>query len=90
MGSKDFEKQLKRGLNHAKDKGFEELMVVTEWGPETPGAKAVLDDFRKDHAKELENIDLIPISITILHTMASWLCDDYEFKTAKKEALRKP
>ena len=84
MGRKDFENQLEGGLNHAKDKGFELLMVVTEWGPETPGAKAVLEDFRKNHAKDLENIDLIPLSITTLHTIGSWLCDDYEFKTGEK------
>ena len=85
IGRKDFENQLNSGLNHAKDKGFEILMVVTEWGPESPGAKSVLDDFRKNHEKDLENIDLIPISITTLHTIGSWLCNDYEFKTGEKK-----
>lgn len=60
-------------------------MLVTEWGPETPGAKGVLDEFRKNHKKDLENFDLIPISITMLHTIGSWLCDDYEFKTGEKK-----
>ena len=84
MGRKDFENQLKGGINHAKDKGFKILMVVTEWGPETPGAKAVLDNFRKNHAKELENIDLICVSLTTLHTIGSELCNDYEFKRGEK------
>ena len=85
VGRKDFKDQLESGLNHAIGKGFEILMLVTEWGPETPGAKGVLDEFRKNHEKELENFDLIPISITTLHTIGSWLCDDYEFKTGEKK-----
>ena len=52
--------------------------------PETLDAEAILDDFRKNHARELEIIDLIPISITTLHTIGSWLCDNYEFKTGEK------
>ena len=46
--------------------------------------KAVLDDFRKNHAKELENIDLICVSTTTLHTIGSELCNDYEFKQGEK------
>ena len=85
MGRRDFEKQLEGGLNHAKDAGFDILMVVTQWGPETPGAKAVLDDFRQNHEHDLETIDIIPISIKTLHSIGSWLCDDYEFKTSEKK-----
>ena len=84
MGKKDFKNQLEGGLNHARDGGFDIFMLVTEWGPETPGAKAVLEDFRKNHAKELENIDLICVSTTTLHTIGSELCNDYEFKQGEK------
>ena len=60
------------------------LMLVSEWGPEDSRAAQTLEVIRKRYPKELEDIDLIPISIKTLSGIGSKLGNDFEFVNGRK------
>ena len=84
MSQEYFIKQLEGGLKHIKDTDCNILMLVSEWGPEDSRAAQTLEVIRKRYPKELEDIDLIPISIKTLSGIGSKLGNDFEFINGRK------
>lgn len=84
MSQEDYKTQLENGLEHMKKTASHTLLVVSEWGPETAKAREVLEGFKKRHEQELETVDFIPVSINTLHSIGSWLCADFKFKSQQK------
>ena len=79
-----FIKQLEGGLNHVKGTDCNILMIVSGWGPDDPRAAETLEVIRQRYPKELEDIDLIPISIKTLSSIGSKLGSDFEFINGRK------
>lgn len=84
MSQEYYMKQLVSGLNHIKETDCNILMLVSEWGPDDPRAAETLEVIRKRYPKELEGIDLIPISIGTLSGIGSKLGNDLEFVNGRK------
>ena len=59
-------------------------MLVSEWGPEDPRAAETLEVIRLRYQKELEGIDLIPVSTKTLSGIGSKLGNDFEFVNGRK------
>ena len=84
MSQEYFIKQLEGGLKHIKDTDCNILMLVSEWGPEDPRAAETLEIIRLRYPKELQGIDLIPVSIKTLSGIGSKLGNDFEFVNGRK------
>ena len=59
-------------------------MLISEWGPDDPRAAETLEVIRQVYPKELEGIDLIPVSIKTLSGIGSKLDNDFEFVNGRK------
>lgn len=84
MSQEYYLKQLKGGLKHIEGTGCDILMIVSEWGPDDPRAAETLEIIKKRYPKELEDIDLIPVSIKTLSGIGSKLGDNFEFINGRK------
>ena len=84
MSQEYYMKQLEGGLKHIKETDCNILMLVSEWGPEDSRAAQTLEVIRKRYPKELEGIDLIPVSIKTLSGIGSKLGNDFEFVNGRK------